>query len=281
MAAEGHSVRSTTTLLRVSESGYYAWRRRAPSDRLQRHAWLTELIVSIHRSSKDAYGSRRIHQELQQSYGVSVSRGTVELLMRQAGIRGRTGRTRWAAPQTPDNVTPRRLWVTDARAHRTPTGTLYCAVVLDINRRRLMGWSTERAATHELVRKALNTALTGDTARLPSARNQPSQWTTYAFTERVRAIALSPESALASDQHVQASVDRFWRKVDHHLPPRQNWNTPGNLQEELKCLLGAFTSHRCRFDDSCTCSTTDRGRVTLYVKPSAPEMPKVSRLAPS
>ncbi|MFE1289743.1 IS3 family transposase [Streptomyces sp. NPDC058751] len=278
MAAEGHSVRSTATLLRVSESGYYAWRRRAPSGRLQHHAWLTELILSIHRASRSAYGSRRIHHELQQCYGVSVSRGTVELLMRQAGIRGRTGRSRWTAPQVPDSGTARRLWVTDARAHPTPMGTLYCAVVLDINRRRLMGWSTDRAATRELVRRALNSALTEDAAQRPPVMLQHAQWTTYAFTERVRVLALSPESVLASDRHVQASVERFWRKVDHHLPLRQNWNSPGNLQEELKRLLGAFTSHRCRFDESCTCGTSERRTAAIHSKSSTPETPEAGRL---
>ncbi|MFD8733613.1 IS3 family transposase [Streptomyces sp. NPDC059618] len=290
MAAEGHPVRATATLLRVSESGYYAWRRRAPSGRLQRHAWLTELIVSIHRSSRDAYGSRRIHHELRQHYGVSISRGTVELLMRQAGIKGRTGRSRWTAPQAPDDRVPRRLWVTDARAHPTPGGTVYCAVVLDVDRRRLMGWSTERTATHELVRRALNTALTGDTSRLPPAPTPNAQhtrydrhtpWTTYAFTDRVRALALSPGSAPASDRRVQASVDRFWVTVDRHLPPRQNWNSPGNLQEELKRLLGTFASHPCRFDESCACGPGGRGGIPLYPKPPVPEIPGAGRLAPS
>ncbi|MGW0971674.1 IS3 family transposase [Streptomyces sp. NPDC002516] len=282
MAAEGHPVRSTATLLRVSESGYYAWRRRAPSDRLQRHARLTELIVSIHRSSGAAYGSRRIHHELQERYGVGVSRGTVELLMRQAGIKGQTGRSRWTAPQTSGGGrNPRHLWVTDARAHPTPAGTVYCAVVLDVDRRRLMGWSTERTATHELVRRALNTALTGDGARPADARAQHTRWTTYAFTERVRALALSPESAPVSDRQVQASVDRFWRTVDHHLPPRKNWNSPWILQEELKRLLGTFTSHECRFDESCVCGTGDRRRIFLYSTPSAPEIPEARRLAQS
>ncbi|MGW2824764.1 IS3 family transposase [Streptomyces sp. NPDC001443] len=281
MAAEGYSVRSTTTLLRVSESGYYAWRRRDASGRLQRHAWLTELILSIHRSSKAAYGSRRIHHELQQSYGVSVSRGTVELLMRQAGIRGQAGRSRWTAPQTPDDRAARRLWVTDARAQPTPTGTLYCAVVLDIDRHRLMGWSTERAATPELVRRALNTAVAGDAAQLPPIRPHRTRWTTYAFTERVQALALSPKSALVSDQHVQTAVDHFWRKVDRHLPPRQHWNSPGDLQEELKRLLASFTSHKCRFDESCSCNTGARTRIAFHPKPSAPQIPAVVRFAPS
>ncbi|MFG2946282.1 IS3 family transposase [Streptomyces adustus] len=281
MAAEGYPVRSTATLLRVSESGYYAWRRRDASVRLQRHAWLTELILSIHQSSKGAYGSRRIHHELQQCYDVSVSRGTVELLMRRAGIRGQTGRSRWAAPQTLDDRAARRLWVTDARAHPTPTGTLYCAVVLDIDRHRLMGWSTERAATHELVGRALNAAVTGDAAQLPPILPHRTRWTTYAFTERAQALVLSPKSALASDQHVQVTVNRFWRKVDHHLPPRQHWNSPEDLLEELKRLLEALTSHKCRFDESCSCNASAHTRITSHPKTSAPQIPAVIRFAPS
>ncbi|MEU4154129.1 MULTISPECIES: IS3 family transposase [unclassified Streptomyces] len=83
-------------LLGVSESGYYAYRKRPPSPRALRHAWLTQLILTIHHESGASYGYRRIHQELHDRYGVTVSHGTVEHLMRQARIHGRTGRT--AAP---------------------------------------------------------------------------------------------------------------------------------------------------------------------------------------
>jgi hypothetical protein len=266
MAEEGHSVRSTAAVLRVSESGYYAWRRRLPSSRLLRHAWLTELILSIHHSSKATYGSRRIHHELQQGYGVNVSRGTVELLMRQAGIQGQAGRIQWAASRVPDSRTTRRLWVTDARAHHTSTGTLYCAVVLDMGRRRLMGWSTDRAATREMVHGALNDALTRDVARPLHIQPHYTQWTAYAFTERMRALVPAPASAQVSDQYVQASVDRFWGKVDRHLPPQQCWNTPEDLRKQLKGLLEEVASRECQFDEWCACGVGPAEGITIYAR---------------
>ncbi|MFI1565093.1 IS3 family transposase [Streptomyces sp. NPDC020490] len=94
MAAEGHPVRSTAALLHISESGYYSWRRRGPARRSLRQAWLTRLILTIYRSSGGVYGYRRIHYELNHRYGLSVSHGTVEMLMRQAGIQGQHGAPR-------------------------------------------------------------------------------------------------------------------------------------------------------------------------------------------
>jgi putative transposase len=39
-------------LLGVSESGYWAWAKRPPSDRALHDAWLTERIRAIHEASK-------------------------------------------------------------------------------------------------------------------------------------------------------------------------------------------------------------------------------------
>lgn len=89
MADEGLPVRTTTRVLGVTESGYFTWRSRRPSARSMRHAWLTQLIITIHTASDATYGYRRIHSELTQRYGIAVSHGTVELLMRRAGLQGR------------------------------------------------------------------------------------------------------------------------------------------------------------------------------------------------
>lgn len=42
---------------------------------------------------------------------------------------------------------PNRLWVTDITEHRTREGKVYCAVVLDVFSRRVVGWSIESTAT--------------------------------------------------------------------------------------------------------------------------------------
>ncbi|MFF1360650.1 IS3 family transposase [Streptomyces sp. NPDC058297] len=84
-------MRTATRALGVTESGYFTWRARRPSARSIRHTWLTELITTIHADSGATHGYRRIHRELTQTYEIAVSHGTVELLIRRAGIHGRPG----------------------------------------------------------------------------------------------------------------------------------------------------------------------------------------------
>ncbi|MFD7441449.1 IS3 family transposase [Streptomyces sp. NPDC059909] len=84
-------MRIATSVLGVTESGYFTWRSRPPSARSVRHSWLTEVITAIHAASHGTYGYRRIHEELTLTYGIGVSRGTVQLLMRRAGIQGAGG----------------------------------------------------------------------------------------------------------------------------------------------------------------------------------------------
>lgn len=64
MAAEGHSIKVSCRVLQVTEAGYYAWRKRPPSERTIRHAWLTDLITKVHVDSRGTDGARRVHAEL-------------------------------------------------------------------------------------------------------------------------------------------------------------------------------------------------------------------------
>jgi hypothetical protein len=52
MAAEHIPVQVACPVLDVSVSGYYDWRSRPPSARAVRHAWLTDLIVEVHRRAR-------------------------------------------------------------------------------------------------------------------------------------------------------------------------------------------------------------------------------------
>jgi hypothetical protein len=71
MAAEG-PVQVATRPLGTSESGFYAWRTRAPSARVIRHVILTDTIRQIHASSRGIYGARRVHAELALGHGIHV-----------------------------------------------------------------------------------------------------------------------------------------------------------------------------------------------------------------
>ena len=78
-----HPVKRMCRVLKVSRSGYYAWRTRKPSERAVEDERLSELITEAHERSRGTYGSPRIHAELRLAHGVRCSRKRVERLMRR------------------------------------------------------------------------------------------------------------------------------------------------------------------------------------------------------
>jgi putative transposase len=95
MVAEGLPAQLACRVLDVSESGFYAWRSRPPSEREVRHAWLTDLIRQIHVGFRGVYGYRRVHAELTLGHGLAVGAEAVWLLMRKAALPGLTGRPKY------------------------------------------------------------------------------------------------------------------------------------------------------------------------------------------
>jgi putative transposase len=82
-----HSVPTLCRMLGVSRSGYYAWRRRPPSERARFDAVLSEKFETIHSNSRATYGAPRVHAELG-AIGISCSRKRVARRMRRAKLRG-------------------------------------------------------------------------------------------------------------------------------------------------------------------------------------------------
>jgi transposase-like protein len=90
LAAEGVAVKQACLALGVSRSGFYDSRSRPPAARTIRQAWLTDQITAVHEASRQTYGAPRVRAELVHGQGVVVSRKTVALLMRRAGLAGTT-----------------------------------------------------------------------------------------------------------------------------------------------------------------------------------------------
>lgn len=82
-----YPVRMMCRLLRVSASGYYAWRARPESPRAEQDRELMPKIRRVHEASKGVYGSPRVHVELA-AEGVRVGRHKVARLMRLERLRG-------------------------------------------------------------------------------------------------------------------------------------------------------------------------------------------------
>ena len=160
-------------LLGVSESGYWAWCKRPPSDRALTDAWLIERIRQVHEASSGRYGSPRVHAMLRRQ-GVRVGEKRVARLMAQAGLQGAHRRRRRKGCTVPvegvepfrDLVgrsfrpeAPNRVWAADIKQIRTGEGWLYLAAVQDLFSRRIVGWAMAPHMRSELVVAALEMAV--------------------------------------------------------------------------------------------------------------------------
>jgi transposase InsO family protein len=258
MAAEGCSVLLACRVLAVSESGFYAQRHRPPSARAIRHAVLTDLIGRVHLDSRGTYGARRVHAELTLGHGLSIGHCAVELLMHRAGLAGVSGRPRFR--RIPNVATasdlverrfwrdePDRLWVTDITEHPTREGKVYCAVVLDVFSRRVVGWSIDASPTAALVTNALGMAIEG---RRPDGTvihsDQGTQFTSWAFTRRALDSGLLPSMGSVGSCFDNAMIESFWSRMQVELLDRRTWRTRVELANAIFEYLEIFHNRQRR-----------------------------------
>jgi putative transposase len=259
MAADGLPVQLACRVLGVSESGYYVWRKRAPSARSIRHAWLTDLIREVHLGSRGTYGARRVQAELVLGRGVTIGHQAVELLMRRAGIQGLSGQSR--SRRAPHYATasdlvqrdfartqPDQLGVTDITEHPSREGKVYCAVVLDAFSRKVVGWSIDSVPATSLVTNALGMAIQARRPDGPTVihSDQGTQFTSWACTQRARDSGLLPSMGAVGDCFDNAMIESFWSRMQVELLDRHQWKTRVELASAIFEYLEIFHNRQRR-----------------------------------
>ena len=171
-----HRVRLMCDVLDVGPSGFYAWRKRAPSARAIADERLLLNVRIAHEKSDATYGAPRVHRELR-AEGIRVGKKRVARVMREDGLAGRVPRRK--RPRTTDSVHAHpiapnlldrqfdvngvrlnQVWVSDITYIPTHEGWLYLAVVLDLASRRCVGWAMRETLEAELAASALQMAIT-------------------------------------------------------------------------------------------------------------------------
>lgn len=166
-----HAVVSMCRWAKVSRSGYYAWRDRAPSATAVRREILEAEIRFCFSHSDGTYGYRRVHAQLAR-WGTSVDPGTVRTIMGELGLVACQPRP-WRPVTTiagdatglPDLVcrdftagAPATKLVGDITYIRTWEGWLYLATVLDCFSKKVLGYAMAEHLRTELVTDALRMA---------------------------------------------------------------------------------------------------------------------------
>ena len=170
---EHHALTLLCRCLRVTRSGFYAWRGRPESAHAKRDRQLKVLIHTSFAASKQRYGSPRIHRDLLEQKE-RVSRKRVIRLMQDDSLRARL-RKRFKCTTMSDHDQPvaanllDRQFTADAMNQRWvgdttefvigESGKLYLAAILDLFSRFVVGWAVSAVNDRHLTLKALGMAL--------------------------------------------------------------------------------------------------------------------------
>lgn len=243
------SIQRWCDALRVSRSGYYAWRRRPESPRAQADRALLAEIRTLHTEAREAYGAVKTWRVLA-ARGVVCGRHRVARLRRAHGIEARRMRrfrlayaARNSEPPAPNRLArhfripaPNRVWAGDITFIPTRRGWLYLAVLLDLYSRRVVGWAMSDRRDGPLVLTAL--AMAVDQRRpgpgLIHHSDQGIQYTSGVYQTRLRAIGLVASMSRKGDCYDNAVVESFFSTL------KNEWTFHRTFQDRDEARAALF-----------------------------------------
>ena len=213
-------------MLKVSRSGYYAWRNRPLCPRALRQQQLVGEIRRAHADSRGLYGSPRVHRQVM-SRGVKVCVNTVAKVMQKQALRSKIHKK--FKPRTTDSshglpvagnvlarqfnqALPDQAWCCDITYIFTAEGILYLAAVVDLCSRKVVGWSMAEHLRASLCTAALKMALLQRKAP-PGMVCHSDRGVQYASEEYQRLLAahqLTASMSAKGDCYDNAVAESFW-----------------------------------------------------------------------
>lgn len=242
--------------LGVSRSGFYAWRRRPPSERTRTDTAILATIRASFVLSDSTYGARRMLDEVRDA-GHRCGRDRVGRLMRSAALRARPRRRanptdlgeraeHAIAPNVLDRVftaaAPNQKWVADFTYIWTREGWLYVAAVLDLFSRRVVGWSMQTTMTAELVTDAFVMAVwrRGPASALLHHSDQGSQYSSEDFRRQLKALGVTCSMSRSGDVWDNSVMESFFSTLKIERVHRKTYATRDAARADVFAFIERF-----------------------------------------
>jgi putative transposase len=238
-------------LLDVSVSGYYAWRRRGPSQRQ-----LDDMIFLAHirarfAASNGTYGSPRMHVDLCED-GLTIGRHRTARLMRDNALKANQKRrfkkttdsnhgSSIAANLLDQDFTcdgPDRKWGVDISYVWTAEGWLYLAIVLDLFSRRIVGWAVSDRLKKDLALTALRRAISvrGPEPGLIHHSDRGSQYCSYDYQRLLKAHGMIASMSGKGNCYDNAMVETVFKTIKSEMV----WRTSFQTRRQAEMAIGRY-----------------------------------------
>jgi putative transposase len=220
--------------MRVSPSGYYAWRRCLSSPPKMRRKPLAKLVRDCYFFNRKCYGSRRIKSDLNRQ-GVRIGRYKVRRLMKEEGLQAIQAKR--FKPRTTDSngtlASPNLYKAIEIRkcgAGEVIVGDItyiylqggrfcYLAIWQDAVTKRIVGWSLSETMEAELVISALKKAITKGLIA-PGAvihSDRGSQYASNGFRRLLQSKGLLQSMSGKGNCYDNAMAESFFSRIKTEL----------------------------------------------------------------
>jgi transposase InsO family protein len=246
--------------LRVTRSGFYAWRRRPESTHARDDRRLKVLVRVSFEESKHRYGSPRVHEDLREQHE-HVSRKRVVRLMQEDGLHARL-RKRYKLTTMSDHDQPvaanlldrqftaetvNQRWVGDTTEFVIgESSTLYLAAILDLFSRFVVGWAISAANDRHLTINALEMALKrrGPDIGLLHHSDRGSPYASEDYQSILKAHGITCSMSRSGDCYDNAVMEAFFSTVKIELGDR--FERSDEAQRALFEYIEVFYNQRRR-----------------------------------
>ena len=246
--------------LKVSRSGYYAWRDRPESAHAQQDRQLRVRVRASFDASRKRYGSPRVWEDLVED-GIRVSRKRVVRLMQEQGLKARV-RKRFKSTTMSDQDQPvaanllnreftaaaaNQRWVGDTTEFVIGSGgKLYLAAILDLFSRFVVGWAISAINDRHLALRALDAALK---RRCPDAgllhhSDQGGPYASEDYQQVLEAQGITCSMSRRGNCYDNAVMESFFSTVKSELADR--FDSCGEAKMELFDYIEVFYNQRRR-----------------------------------
>jgi putative transposase len=255
-----HSLKLLCRCMRVTRSGFYAWRERPESAHAQRDRRLKVLVRASFEESKHRYGSPRIHRDLIDQKE-RVSRKRVIRLMQEEELKARV-RKRFKCTTMSDHDQPvaanlldrqftaeaaNQRWVGDTTEFVIgESGKLYLAAILDLFSRFIVGWAISTVNDRHLTIKALEMAVKrrGPGAGLLHHSDQGCTYASEDYQTLLNARGITCSMNRRANCYDNAVMEAFFSSMKTELADR--FESHSEAKTELFDYIEVFYNQRRR-----------------------------------
>ncbi len=158
----------------ISRSGYYHWVSEGRPRQQDKDVVMLATIRKVERENDNNYGVRRVHRSLNDEHKVKCSRSRVQRIMHENGIKAQI-KSKYKPQTTKANPNEQaypnlleqnfkvyqsnQVWLSDITYIRVNGKWVYLAAVMDLGRRKIVGWYLGTSPNAALACKALQQAL--------------------------------------------------------------------------------------------------------------------------